>query len=647
MTPHPRLASANPDRFSLRGLSWAGVPALLLIVALLLGLLRELQPISWQLPLDRQLTVDRSGIGAVEIGERGEFRWFARDSSLSWRGLAPVGHDLTLLLHNGAAVRTVSLGWAGSAPLQLTLRPGWQTVTVRLAPPPLDWSGAATLRFSMPPLSADTPDRAGLAVAALTLQQLQAAYPNPFTLWLLSIAAVVWLLSTAAGMSRRAALIGTSGGVITLTLLHSVGPLAVGAVLDELLIALLAAAGLIALVRRLTAAGWAAAQPYSGRTAFAAALLFTLHAVGMQSPAFINIDHILRAHQVITMAQGRAADVQASLSQQYEWNMQVPYPLLTYWIFTPFYPLLQTSAAMTALLKWSGSLFHASTLGLLFVLVLRRGSTPREAWYAAALFGGLPLTHLYMHDGSYPTIIGLWATVIGLLVSERLISAPLQRRRWWLWTALTLALAMLTYVTQAAFVPLLFGVTALALYRRNDRQRQQQTLLLFSALIAGGVAALLLYYGQFVLPTAQTLIERFSSGERPGHDEARLPGPLVGPLWLQIWGHTRVIGLAAAAGGAWLAWRSDNLLWRSSAIGSVVLLAVTMLLDTQFSLWHKHWYFALPLLALLAAHGLAALSSRGRAVGLLSELIIALLLLESARAWLLRVIFYDWSLWTI
>jgi hypothetical protein len=647
MTQQPRLASANPHRPLLQRLSRAGVPAVLLIVVLLLGVLRELQPLRWHLPLDRQLTVDRSGIGAVEIGERGEFRWFARTSSLAWRGMAPVSHDLTLVLHNGAVARTISLGWAGSPPQELALRPGWQTVTLRLAPPPLDWSAAATLVFSMPPLSADAPERAGLAVAALTLTQTTAAYPNPFTLWLLTLAAALLLLSAAAGLSRRAALIGSSAVLIGLTLLHSVGPFAVGAVLDELLIAVLAAAGLIALLRRLTADGWAAAQPYSGRTAFAAALLFSLHAVGMQSPAFINIDHILRAHQVITMAQGRAADVQASLSQQYEWNMQVPYPLLTYWIFTPFYPLLETSAAMTALLKWSGSLFHASTMGLLFGLVLRRGATPREAWYAAALFAGLPLTHLYMHDGSYPTIIGLWATVIGLLVSERLISTPLQTRRWWLWTVLTLALAMLTYVTQAAFVPLLFGVTALAVYRRDDPARRRQSLLLLSALVAGGLAALLLYYGQFVLPVTQTLIERFSSGERPGHDEARLPGPLVGPLWLQIWGHTRVIGLVAAAAGIGLAWRQNNLTVRSSAIGTVVLLAVTLLLDTQFSLWHKHWYFALPLLALFGAHGLAALSSRGRAAGLLAELVIAVLLLESLRAWLLRVIFYDWSLWTI
>lgn len=34
--------------------------------------------------------------------------------------------------------------------------------------------------------------------------------------------------------------------------------------------------------------------------------------------------------------------------------------------------------------------------------------------------------------------------------------------------------------------------------------------------------------------------------------------------------------------------------------GYLVLLALGMIIDHQFSLWNKHWYFSLPALAILA-----------------------------------------------
>ncbi|MCX7859703.1 MAG: hypothetical protein N2385_06415, partial [Chloroflexus sp.] len=223
-----------------------------------------------------------------------------------------------------------------------------------------------------------------------------------------------------------------------------------------------------------------------------------------------------------------------------------------------------------------------------------------------------------------------------------------QRARWsWRQMALVslaLVVALLIYVTHTAFVPLVVGVASLLAWRAGDELKQagQRVLITLAASIA---AALVLYYGPYVLPTVTALLARLGEANRLGHDS--LPSPLVGTLLEQMWGHTRVLpllllplGLAALArrGWTWLA---------GVAAGYLVLMAVGVVVDYQFSLWNKHWYFSLPALAILAGVALDRIAAHHIAGKLVAAALVSYLLVESTMAWLLRVFLYQWSLQTL
>ena len=74
---------------------------------------------------------------------------------------------------------------------------------------------------------------------------------------------------------------------------------------------------------------------------------------------------------------------------------------------------------------------------------------------------------------------------------------------------------------------------------------------------------------------------------------------------------------------------------------------ISVLVDTRFGLWNKHWYFALPGIALLAGYALAQIAERGMLGRWLARGILGLLIAASLHAWLVRVLFYEWSLRTL
>ncbi len=81
--------------------------------------------------------------------------------------------------------------------------------------------------------------------------------------------------------------------------------------------------------------------------------------------------------------------------------------------------------------------------------------------------------------------------------------------------------------------------------------------------------------------------------------------------------------------------------------GYVVLLIMSSLVDTQFSLWNKHWYFCLPALAILPAIALDSFVQQGFAGRVITAMLVAFLIWESTLAWLLRAMIYEWSLRTL
>ncbi|WP_322495115.1 hypothetical protein [Chloroflexus sp.] len=275
---------------------------------------------------------------------------------------------------------------------------------------------------------------------------------------------------------------------------------------------------------------------------------------------------------------------------------------------------------------------------------MRSGYHPRAGFLAGALFAGLPVTHLYFHDGSYPTILGVWWVVLTLVIINEMV----QRARWGWWQIAlvsgALLVALLIYVTHTAFVPFVVGVASLLAWRGRAELAAAGPRVM-AALGISIVLALALYYGRYVLPTLTALAARLAESDRLGHDQ--LPSPLVGSLFAQMWGHTRVLPLVLVPlGMAGLARRGWT--WTACVMaGYLVLLALGMIIDHQFSLWNKHWYFSLPALAILAGVALDRIAEYHTAGKVVAGVLVSYLLVESTVAWLLRALLYQWSLQTL
>jgi hypothetical protein len=273
----------------------------------------------------------------------------------------------------------------------------------------------------------------------------------------------------------------------------------------------------------------------------------------------------------------------------------------------------------------------------------------RESWWTAALYAALPVGYLYHHDGSYPTIIGLWMTVVALWLLTQFAERP----RWPLLalSALGIALSILMYVTQLAFVPALLGLSVLSAWLAGVGVVRRRASWVALATALGFALALLGYYGaaipELVTQTIPRYIALLTQQGSVGRDATLLPGALLGSTWQQLWGHYRVIGAALAGVGVALALLRRERWLTHLTVGSGIFLLLTAASDLRFGLWNKHMYFALPGVCLAAGPLLGAIARRGWSGRLLSGALFAFLLWTSVAAWLLRVVDYVWSLQTL
>jgi hypothetical protein len=300
-------------------------------------------------------------------------------------------------------------------------------------------------------------------------------------------------------------------------------------------------------------------------------------------------------------------------------------------------------------LKTAVSLIDATVPIMLYRLVRSEGASSRAAGFAALLYAALPVTHIYFHDGSYPTILGTWCAVLAVLAFAQLIRHS-ARPGFWKAIALstaTLAGAMLMYVTQFVFLPVVAGGASLgALLIGTPIERRGGWRLAF-ALLCAVALALVSFYGVYIWQLAIDIGTQLISGARPGHDSGDLSSPLVGSFAQQAWGHARWMPLPLAIIGLVLAIRQRQRGLAFVGLGYALLFVSTSLVDPIFSLWNKHWYFALPGLAVLAALALDRSARYGRVARLVVAVVLLFLVWESLAAWGGRVFFYDWSLRTL
>ena len=630
----------------------------------------------YALPFVLQTNVRTTGVREVESSQPFALRWFNTTAQLQLPGLSRAPHLLQLRAYGEQPAQVVRI--TGATPLVATaLRPQWRMMQLIVPAEAIADAGPPTLTLHSAEATASAGRDYGFPVSALTLTQLAPGRPT-FNLLgdLALLASLLVLLSLVTGLDNRAAVVVNGSALLGLGAALWWRRTETASLLPLVSTTLPWAVALLAGVRLAQWRRWHDDQRWLAGVGVVVAALFVAHAVGMQAPRFIIVDHFARANHVLGIAQGNGAAVQASLSNQYEWSIAVvPYSLYGYYALVPLAWLFSDPLRLATALMVSVSLLDATVPLLLYALVRMTGGDGRTGLYAAMLYAALPVTHLYFHDGSYPTIIGIWVVVVAVVLLVRLfnsipavlrppaattalIAGQRLRRSAWstqhtafsLWfgaAALAVAYAVLVYVTHVAFVPFLLGVMGLTAWWWGRDATRRWGRWVIGATALGVLVALLVYYGAYLPSFVGSIVERLTAGERPGDESTLYLGEdMLGPFWVQAWGHVRWFPLALALGGLWLLRRRRSLLG-FVGLGYAVLFTLLAVADVFFLLWHKHWYFALPGLALLAAQPLAWAAERGKVLRLGVWLLLSYLVTQSAWAWGLRVFAYTISLRTM
>lgn len=611
------------------------------------------QPLEYTFNAGQRDGLYKTGVGIPESGESGWHRWTGPSALIRFPGAGRATYQATLRLHNPVfdSPRRLSIGIGQQEIAAFALRPDWQQLSFTVPAALID-AGSGNLDLTLrvdPPLEAGDREL-GVALRSLSLHQRSAAVPPVASFWMLGLCALLIVIPLRL-LQTPTRWVGL--GMAPLVLL-AVGLLAWSRV--DLLVALPLARRALVLSLLPLPPLWLwlrlqepVARPWARGVAIVALACFAVRFMGMQHPQFIQIDHTLRVHQIEMIARGGRELVQAELGRQYEWGAEaVPYSLLSYDLFVPLAGWLSTPRLLAAVEGITAAL-DASVLLLLWSIARRSGLDARSSWWSAALFAVMPVGYLYFHDGSYPTIIGLWMTVVALW----LLTIFSERPGWWLWSlsAAAIALSILMYVTHLAFVPALLGLAAVSGWLLGPDTLRRTSLKIGLALGVGFGLALLGYYGatlpSLIVTTIPSYLALLSGGGSVGRDATLLPGLLLGNADEQLWGHYRVIGVVLAALGVLLALLRRDRWLTHVGLAYGIFLVLTALADLRFGLWNKHMYFALPGVCLAAGPLLGQIQGRGWAGRVVVWSLFGYLVGASVGAWVLRALWYVWSLQTL
>lgn len=686
LTQHSPLPAA-PLRW-LAGLAWAGGAAPVLAGLALLACL-----VAYQAPLHLQHTLTRGYVPLQLIdmhsAERTTWpgydwqRWTQHTSSVVVPHAGGRAATLRLRLHGGASPeagtepRTLFLRSGGHLLAAVPVRPTWQDVYVALPATAANrWSGTLALDLEIAPLEVPGDRRTlGVALAELELVPHPGATlpPGVVLVQFAGIALLSLCLLRLVGLPVGGAVAVSSGLVVLLSgalagLLPALGPSHLhGLVTPPLVWAVLLLALPVVLLVLVLTHRWGLQNPSAWAVAIRCAILFILvsRLVGMLHPAFAHVDHWLRLNQLVAIANGNAAAILPGLEQQHEWGTRepIPYTLVTYYLLVPLTWLwggnetwFWNNSQLLLAMKLAVVLFDASVPLLVWAVLRHEPAGRAAAGWAALCYAVLPINYLFLHDGSFPTTMGVWVVLLALLAMQGWLSGaaaavpPVQGwLSWFAWAGVVglLAAALVAYVTHIVFVPMLLAALLASLYLLDRRPATRRAVWRLAA--ACGLALLLvwlLYYADYtqalIQRTIPAFLELLTTEGGVGQDPERFFGTPPKTFGEHVYAHFRVwvVLLAAMALVGLLVQRRRSFVV-ALGLGYAAVFVLTSLADVWFNLWNKHMYFAMPGFVLLAGLGLAWFWRRGWAGRLVCGGLLLYLAWESSLAWSLRVLWFE------
>lgn len=597
-------------------LAGAGLATLTLLLGCVLA---YLQPLTITIPVGRSLAWPFiAGFHATERNPQNVgFRWTTAESAIG----APFAGNVTgvaLRLNGEATTPPLTIAVAGSRPLTIVPRTGWQTIALPVRDGGRDWQrGNPLLAIDAVASRRGTDPRLlGVAVAEATLT-ISPSAPPPTLVGLLLASMLLlggllrslrlpapWALCTALALLAALALANSATRLyLTVFAWRLLGLLLLSWCLYGL--------GLLLLPRLWRAMDLTVSRRTTNALAGIVVLAFGLRFGGMSYPLnFISdIRFILARARMVR--EGRLLELflpNPSLTPV-QWNMDVTVPRspLFYILTAPLTYLAEPWPALSMMAL--SSAVDALAVLLVAVLVLQAGGGQRSALLAALLAAVLPLgLVLAVSWGVYTTLLAQCLMLLAFATWLHL-RPRLHERRSQLLLAGVFTLAYLSYPTAVLFLGLTWALLLGWCWRRDPAAGPT----LRAGLLAAA-AALLLYYGWHVPEIVGRTLPKMGERLAGGNDSLSL-NDLVGPIWppLRQWYGWLLVALAGLGAGLLLATPKRG--GRVAATGLFAAWGLTYpllaLIDEHVAtLILKQILYVLPLVALLAGLLLGRLATR-------------------------------------
>jgi hypothetical protein len=408
---------------------------------------------------------------------------------------------------------------------------------------------------------------------------------------------------------------------------------------------------------------------------------------GLLHPYAFIIDAPFHFRYIGFMAEGKPWDeyfgetLALSVMPKAEWGSAkafIPYSPFFYVIAAP---LAWLPLPLSISVPVVSGLFDSLRVGMVFLIGLalsRRGfgqtsiASGRFALAAASVFAFIPSTFLLQQWGNWPTqtslwLVTLWATIVCLFW------ARLTRSAVWLISTGVLTLTMLAYTVTAGYTGIFVGLLVVGGFILAPSERKSWGALALS-LAAATLLALVIYYGQYVgkvlgetLPTFGQAIEEqgklttlrpsvldfvtnhLASAMHSYHLGIVYALGLAGTL-LYFFGRKGSQGQAASTNIVYLMMRlaprrASKLRWQEVWIVMWLLtFPVFTLADFYVDQALKQFWYALPVVAVVAGGWLLTLLQRGngsRLYSYLAYLLCATLVWQSISLWVFRLFFHN------